>query len=53
MTHLKNSVKALQAGNYQVANSCIAAMSTLCWEKNKDWIQELKRIGQFKYQLKK
>ena len=53
MSHAIKIIIAMQAGNFMLANNYISGLSSMCWERNKEWIQAFKRIFQFKSQLKK
>jgi len=64
LVHLKNAIKgifnlnhpqikAMQSNNLMAANNYISALSSMCWDRNKEWIQAFKRIFQFKSQIKK
>ncbi len=44
---------AMQNNNYGLANTYITGLTSVCWERNKEWIQAFRRIYQFKSQLKK
>lgn len=52
-SNIMNIIIAIQTNNLVQASNNISALTSMCWDRNKEWIQALKRIVQFKLQLKK